>query len=139
MRNGGMKAAQLVGMLVVGALSVGTVAQVQAESGLPGLEKIKERWEKRFSDRENLRDKIMSDLKQQDTELEKVQHDLKSATGEKKIDALAAAVNALIDQRMETNKRMLEHLEKASDKSGTESGSALDKSKSTSPDTLPAK
>gem|GEM_PF-4303387 len=105
-----MKAVQLVGILMAGALSTMVCGQAMAEQ--PRLEKIKERWEKRQADKEKFREHLTEELKKQDEELSKVQSDLKSASGEKKIDALTAAVNKLIDQRKEMNKQMEKRLEK---------------------------
>jgi predicted nucleic acid-binding Zn-ribbon protein len=102
-------------MLMAGTLSTAICGQAMAE--MPRLEKIKERWEKRQADREEMREKIGAELKKQDTELEKVQSDLKSATGDKKLDALTAAVNTLIDQRKHMNKQMEQQLEKAKERS----------------------
>ncbi len=84
---------------------------VYAETGTteshPGLQGLKERWSKRHQLRESFREKLEAELKSQDEALEKVQKDLKSATTEdKKIEALTAAVNTLIDQRREMHKRM---------------------------------
>ncbi len=106
-----MKAAKLVGILMAGTLSTMVCGQAVAEH--PRLEKIKERWEKRQAEKDQMREKIGAELKKQDAELEKVQENLKSASGEKKIDALTAAVNTLIKQRKEMNKQMETHLEKA--------------------------
>lgn len=100
-----MKAATLLSLVLVGAMSTGVI---YAESGdSKGFEKLKERWEKRHTEKEAMREKLESELKQQDAALEKVQGELKSASsGDKKIEALTAAVNTLIDQRREMHKRM---------------------------------
>jgi CCR4-NOT transcriptional regulation complex NOT5 subunit len=113
-------------MLMAGALSTVVCGQAMAET--PRLEKIKERWEKRQGEKAEMREKLEAELKKQDTELEKVQSDLKSASGEKKIDALTAAVNTLIEQRRHINKQMEQHLEKAKErgmKKGLPGGEAM--------------
>jgi len=89
---------------------------VCAESG--SLQKMKDRWEKRHAQREEIREKIEGELKKQDAELEKVQSDLKSASSDKKIDALTAAVNTLIDQRREMHQTMETLGNKLKDKQG---------------------
>lgn len=97
-----MKAAKVLSVLLAGAMSTGMV--FAAESG--AVQNMKERWEKRQAQREEIREKIEGELKKQDAELDKVQSDLKSAPADKKLDALTAAVNVLIDQRREMHHTM---------------------------------
>jgi len=99
-----MKAVKLVGILVAGVMSTSMAFGQALDHGR--LNKLKEHRAERRAEREQWRQKLEGELKQQDAELDKVQADLNSATGEKKVDALAAAVNKLIDQRKKMHSEM---------------------------------
>jgi predicted phage gp36 major capsid-like protein len=51
-------------------------------------------------------EKMREEQKVQDAEIEKLQADMNAATGEKRIDAIVAVVNKLIEQRKTMHEKM---------------------------------
>ena len=89
-----MKSNQLVGFLVAALLSTGAVwAQ---DEGMGGM------WQgmgKHRAEMVEMHKKIAEQLKTEDAELDKLAAEMNAATGEKKIDAIAAVVNKMVEQR----------------------------------------
>ncbi len=55
--------------------------------------------------------KMMEEQKAQDAEIEKLQAEMNAATGEKRIDAIVAVVNKLIEQRKTMHEKMAAQLD----------------------------
>ena len=56
--------------------------------------------------------KIMEKQKVQDAEIDKLLAEMNSATGEKRIDAIVAVLNKLVEQRKAMNAEISAHLDK---------------------------
>ena len=56
--------------------------------------------------------KIMEKQKAQDAEIDKLLAEMNSATGEKRIDAIVAVLNKLVEQRKAMNAEISAHLDK---------------------------
>ncbi len=95
-----MKTAQLLSIVMVGALSAGTLCAQGMDGGKLG------KMQERQARREQIREKMRDQMKAQDAELDKAAAEMNAATGEKKVDAVAAAVNKLIEQRKAMHKEL---------------------------------
>ena len=56
--------------------------------------------------------KIMEEQKAQDADIDKLLTEINSATGEKRIDAIVAVLNKLVEQRKTMNAEIASHLDK---------------------------
>ena len=87
---GGMKSTHLLNIVIAGGIATGSAIATEPGSGLGGRRGELKQW----------RQQMETQMKQQDAELEKLQQQIDSASGpQQKVDALSAAVKALIQQR----------------------------------------
>ncbi len=56
--------------------------------------------------------KMMEEQKKQDAEIDKLRAEMNAASGEKRVDAIVAVLNKLIEQRKIMNENMAVHLDK---------------------------
>ena len=56
--------------------------------------------------------KLLEQQKAQDSEIDRLLTEMNGATGEKRIDAIIAVVNKLVEQRKATNAEIAAHLDK---------------------------
>jgi hypothetical protein len=56
--------------------------------------------------------KMIEEQKAQDTEIDKLAAEMNAATGEKRIDAIIAVLNKLIQQRKDMHAKMAAHLDR---------------------------
>jgi cell division protein FtsL len=55
--------------------------------------------------------KMMEEQKVQDAEIEKLQAEMNAATGEKRVDAIVAVINKLVEQRKAMHEKMAVQLD----------------------------
>jgi cell division protein FtsL len=55
--------------------------------------------------------KMMEEQKVQDAEIEKLQAEMNAATGEKRVDAIVAVLNKLVEQRKAMHEKMAAQLD----------------------------
>ena len=92
-----MKSTQLLTIVMAGALSSGIVMARSPE---------RESRHERREEMRQWRQQMQEQVKAQDAELDKLQQQINSASGQQKVDALAAAVNALIQQRKQMHTQL---------------------------------
>jgi cell division protein FtsL len=56
--------------------------------------------------------KMMEEQQKQDAEIDKLRAEMNAASGEKRVDAIVAVLNKLIEQRKIMNENMAAHLDK---------------------------
>ena len=86
-----MKTTQVLSFVLVGALSSGAVLARDPERG--------GRHGQRHEEMREWRQKMEDQLKAQDAELDRLVQQMDTASGPQKVDAVAAAVKALVQQR----------------------------------------
>ena len=78
----------------------------QGHSEMPGMDKQTHReWMP-------MNDKMMEKQKAQDAEIDKLLADMNAATGEKRVEAIMAVLNKLVEQRKTMHAEMATHLDK---------------------------
>lgn len=75
---------------MAGALSTGTALARDPDSGTR---------EEHRNEMRQFREKMQEQMKTEDAELDKLEQQISKASGQEKVDAIAAAVTALIEQR----------------------------------------
>jgi len=104
-----MKSPRILGITVAAALSGAALfAQDKHEttSGMQGMEKGKHR------EIMPVHAKLQELQKAQDAEIDKLAAEMNAGTGEKRVDAIVAVVNKLIEQRKAMLGEMAAHLDK---------------------------
>ena len=59
-----------------------------------------------------MHEKMVEEQKKQDTEIDKLRAEMNAATGDKRVDAIVAVLNKLIEQRKTMNEKIASHLDK---------------------------
>jgi len=110
-----MKSTQLLTFVIAGAVSCGNLLAKETERG-PRQERREElrQWHQQMQEQ----------FRAQEAELDKLQQQINSSTGQQKVDALAAAVSALIQQRKALHSQMENFREKMQRERGGETGTA---------------
>jgi len=100
-----MKLTNISAILIAAAL--GSAALLAQEPGaMQGMDKQKHR------EMMPMHEKMMDEQKKQDAEIDKLVAEMNAATGEKRVDAIVAVVNKLIEQRKAMHQEMAAHLDK---------------------------
>ncbi|HZS18760.1 MAG TPA: hypothetical protein VFA51_12600 [Candidatus Udaeobacter sp.] len=100
-----MKVRYIVAAALAVALQSATVF-AQDSGGMQGMNQQKHR------EMMPVHAKIIEQQKAQDTEIEKLLAQMNSATGEKRIDAIVAVINKLLEQRKAMNAEMAAHIDR---------------------------
>ena len=95
-----MKSTHILAIIVAAALP-GAVLLAQDEPGKMG-DMMKEHPAKMSE----MHQKMEAEMKAQDAELDKLVSEMKTATGEKKADAMAAVLSKIVEQRKTTHGKM---------------------------------
>ncbi len=100
-----MKNTLVLSIAIVVALQSAT-AFAQDQGAMPGMDKKKHR---EFMP---VHAKMMEKQKAQDAEIDKLAAEMKSASGEKRVDAIAAVLSKLIEQRKEMQEEIAGRLDR---------------------------
>jgi cell division protein FtsL len=100
-----MKSTRILSVVIEGLLQ-SSMLFAQTPSGMQGMDKQKHR------EMMPMHEKMMEEQKKQDAEIDKLAAEMNAATGEKRVDAIVAVVNKLIEQRKEMHQEMAAHLDK---------------------------
>jgi hypothetical protein len=100
-----MKISSALAIAIAAALQ-GAVLLAQEPGGMQGMNQQK------HHELMPIHAKIMEKQKAQDAEIDKLLAEMNSATGEKRVDAIVAVVNKLVEQRKAMNAEVAEHLDK---------------------------
>jgi hypothetical protein len=104
-----MKLTRILAVVIAAALS-GTALLAQEEhaktGGMQGMDEQKHR------EIMPMHAKMMEEQKKQDAEMDKLLTEMNAASGEKRVDAIVAVLNKLIEQRKIMNEKMAAHLDK---------------------------
>lgn len=84
----------------------GATLPAQSPSGMQGMD------EKKHREIMPMHAMMMEEQKQQDAEMDKLLAEMNATSGEKRVDAIVAVLNKLIQQRKTMNERMAAHLDK---------------------------
>jgi hypothetical protein len=110
----------------VGLFSVPIFAQGQEQDEAGGM--MKDHHHRRAM-RQEMNQKWEAQMKTEDAELDKLVQQMNSATGQKKVDAIAALLNKLVEQ----HKMMHEKMEKRSEKMSARHRKRMEEKETTSP------
>lgn len=99
-----MKTTLTLAIAIAAALQ-GTAVFAQ-DPGMKGMDKQKHR------ELMPMHEKIMEKQKAQDAEIDKLLAEVNAAGGEKRVDAIVAVLNKLVEQRKTMNAEMAAHLDK---------------------------
>jgi CHASE3 domain sensor protein len=100
-----MKSTRVAAIVIAGLLQSATLF-AQDPGKMKGMDKQKHR------EIMPVHAKMMEEQKLQDTEIDKLRAEMSTATGEKRVDAIVAVLNKLIDQRKTMNEKMAAHLDR---------------------------
>lgn len=100
-----MKARYIVAAVFAVALQSATVF-AQDSGGMQGMDQQKHR------EMMPIHAKLIDQQKAQDAEIEKLLAEMNSATGEKRIDAIIAVVNKMVEQRKAMHAEMAAHIDR---------------------------
>ena len=100
-----MKSTRILAIIVAAALP-GAVLLAQGSASMQGMDKQKHR------EMMPMHAKMIEEQKIQDTEIDKLRAEMNAATGEKRVDAIVAVLNKLIEQRKAMNERIASRLDK---------------------------
>ena len=100
-----MKSTRIAAVVIAGLLQSAS-AFAEDPGSMQGLDKQKHR------EMMPMHAKMIEEQKMQDTEIDKLRAEMNAATGEKRVDAIVAVLNKLIEQRKTMNERIASHLDK---------------------------
>jgi hypothetical protein len=100
-----MKRTNLLVIAIAAALQSATLL-AQQPSAMPGMDKQKHR------EMMPMHSKMMEMQKTQDAEIDKLLAEMNAATGEKRVDAIVAVINKLVEQRKTMHAEMAAHLDR---------------------------
>ena len=94
-----------IAAIAIAALQAATTL-AQEPSGMPGMDKQKHR------EMMPMHEKMMEKQKAEDAEIDKLLAEMNAATGEKRVDAIVAVLNKLVERRKAMHAEMATHLDK---------------------------
>jgi hypothetical protein len=100
-----MKPTAILGV-VIGVALQGAMLFAQNPSGNPGKDQQKHR------EMMPVHEKMIEEQKAQDAEIDKLLAEMNAAVGEKRIDAIMAVLNKLVEQRKTMNAEIAAHFDK---------------------------
>ncbi len=100
-----MKSIRIVAVVITGLLQSATLF-AQDSGSMKGMDKQKHR------EIMPVHEKLSEEQKRQDAEIDKLLAEMNAAKGEKRVDAIVAVLNKLVEQRKTTNEMMASHLDK---------------------------
>jgi hypothetical protein len=103
----GRVTAWLIGSFLAVAVGLGAQAQPPAEQGQQGAGKPAADMMAKCKDMMADRDKMMADMKTADARLNELVSKMNAASGQAKVDATAAVVTELVEQRSAMRERMM--------------------------------
>jgi uncharacterized coiled-coil protein SlyX len=114
----------VIAVMAVGLFSLPAFAQGQENEKMGGMMKGHHHaW------MQEMHQKMEAEMKAEDAELDKLVSEMNTATGEKKVDAIAAVVNKLVEQR----KAMHQKMETMTEKMGAKRRKWMEEKGTTSP------
>jgi uncharacterized coiled-coil protein SlyX len=120
----------VIAVIGVGLFSVPAFAQGQGNDKMGGMMK----GHRHHAWMEEMHQKMEAEMKAEDAELDKLVSEMNTATGEKKVDAIAAVVNKLVEQR----KTMHQKMETMTEKMGARRRKWMEEKGTTSPSPSPS-
>ena len=100
-----MKSRSIIAVVVAGLLQSATLF-AQDSGAMKGMDKQKHR------EIMPVHAKMIEEQKVQDAEIDKLRAEMNAATGDKRVDAIVAVLNKLIEQRKTMNEMIAPHLDK---------------------------
>jgi cell division protein FtsL len=100
-----MKSRLIIAVVIAGVLQSATLC-AQEPGSMQGMDQQKHR------EMMPMHAKMMEEQKKQDAEIDKLRAEMNAASGEKRVDAIVAVLNKLIEQRKIMNENMAAHLDK---------------------------
>ena len=99
-----MKSTRIIAVIVGGLLQTATLFAQDTRS-------MKEMDQKEHREMMPKHAKMMEEQKAQDAEIDKLLAEMNAATGEKRVDAIMAVLNKLVEQRKTMHEKMAAHLD----------------------------
>ena len=93
-------------VIAIAAAVQGATLLAQEPSAMPWMDKQKHR------EMMPMHSKMMEMQKTQDAEIDKLLAEMNAATGEKRVDAIVAVINKLVEQRKTMHAEMAAHLDR---------------------------
>ena len=95
-----------IAALVIAGLLQSAIAFAEDPGSMQGMDKQKHR------EMMPTHAKMIEEQKMEDTEIDKLRAEMNSAKGDKRVDAIVAVLNKLIEQRKTMNEMIAPHLDK---------------------------
>jgi hypothetical protein len=101
-----MKSTRLAAGVVIAGLLQSATLFAQEPGSMQGMDQQKHR------EMMPMHAKMMEEQKKQDAEIDKLRAEMNAAMGDKRVDAIVAVLNKLLDQRKTMNEKIASHLDK---------------------------